>query len=353
MSVFENSAFDAHERVQFCHDPASGLHAIIAIHSTALGPAAGGARMWTYATEAEAVTDVLRLSQGMSYKNAMAGLKLGGGKAVIIKSPDFVESDALFEAFGGFVERMDGAYVTAEDVGMRVDIMEVISRRTRYVTGLPKKDGLAGGDPSPKTSWGIFKGIEAAVQFRLGRDDMRGLRVAVQGVGNVGYHLCRYLHEAGASLVVADIDEQRVARVVAEFGAEAGSLDDILFADVDVVAPCALGAILTEDSIPQLKAGIVAGGANNQLATPEDGQRLFDAGVLYAPDYVINAGGIINVASEYYGDADDDEVLRRVSAIGPRLTTIFKEADASDHPTNVVADEQARRIIAAAPGAPD
>lgn len=353
MSVFENSAFDAHERVQFCHDPASGLHAIIAIHSTALGPAAGGARMWTYATEAEAVTDVLRLSQGMSYKNAMAGLKLGGGKAVIIKSPDFVESDALFEAFGGFVERMDGAYVTAEDVGMRVDIMEVISRRTRYVTGLPKKDGQAGGDPSPKTSWGIFKGIEAAVQFRHQRDDMRGLRVAVQGVGNVGYHLCRYLHEAGASLVVADIDEQRVARVVDEFDAEAGSLGEILFADVDVVAPCALGAILTEDSIPQLKAGIVAGGANNQLATPEDGQRLFDAGVLYAPDYVINAGGIINVASEYYGDADDDEVVRRVSAIGPRLTTIFKEADASGRPTNVVADEQARRIIAESREAPD
>ena len=353
MSVFENPAFDAHERVQFCHDPASGLRAIIAIHSTVLGPAAGGARMWTYVTEVDAVTDVLRLSQGMSYKNAMAGLKLGGGKAVIIKSPDFVESDALFEAFGGFVEGLGGAYVTAEDVGMRVDIMEVIARRTRYVTGLPRKEGQAGGDPSPKTSWGIFKGIEAAVQFRHQRDDMRGLRVAVQGVGNVGYHLCRYLHEAGASLVVADIDEQRVARVVAEFGAEAGSLADILFADVDVVAPCALGAVLTEDSIPQLKTGIVAGGANNQLATPEDGQRLFDAGVLYAPDYVINAGGIINVASEYYGDADDDEVVRRVSAIGPRLTAIFKEADASSRPTNVVADEQARRIIAEASGAPD
>ncbi len=351
MSVFENPAFDAHERVQFCHDPKSGLHALIAIHSTALGPAAGGARMWSYATEADAVTDALRLSQGMSYKNAMAGLKLGGGKAVILKSPDFAESDALFEAFGEFVERMGGAYVTAEDVGMRVDIMEIIARRTRYVTGLPQREGQAGGDPSPKTSWGIFKGIEAAVRFKLRRDSLAGLRVAVQGVGNVGYHLCRYLHEAGASLIVADIDEQRVARVVTEFDAAAASLDSILFADVDVVAPCALGAILNAESIARLNAPIVAGGANNQLATHDDGQRLLDADILYAPDYVINAGGIINVASEFYGDADDDEVIRRVTAIGDRLTGIFEEARVSGRATNVVADEQARRIIAEAASA--
>ncbi len=353
MSVFDNPAFDAHERVQFCHDPESGLHALIAIHSTALGPAAGGARMWQYATEADAITDVLRLSQGMSYKNALAGLKLGGGKAVILKSADFVESDALFEAFGTFVEQMGGAYVTAEDVGMRVDIMEVIARRTRYVTGLPQREGQAGGDPSPKTSWGIFNGIEAAVSFKLKRDSVDGLRVAVQGVGNVGYHLCRYLHQAGARLVVADIDEARVARAVSEFDATAESLDSILYADVDVVAPCALGAILDADSIPRLKTPIVAGGANNQLATHADGQRLFDADILYAPDYVINAGGIINVASEYYGDADDDEVVRRVTAIGDRLTGIFAEARISGQPTNVVADEQARRIIAEAAGAAD
>ena len=353
MSVFDNPAFDAHERVQFCHDPESGLHALIAIHSTALGPAAGGARMWQYATEADAITDVLRLSQGMSYKNAMAGLKLGGGKAVILKSADFVESDALFEAFGSFVEQMGGAYVTAEDVGMRVDIMEIIARRTRYVTGLPQQAGQAGGDPSPKTSWGIFKGIEAAVRFKLNHDSVDGLRVAVQGVGNVGYHLCRYLHEAGAKLVVADIDEARVARAVSEFDATAESLDSILYADVDVVAPCALGAILNADSIERLSTPIVAGGANNQLATHDDGQRLFDADILYAPDYVINAGGIINVASEYYGDADDDEVVRRVTAIGDRLTGIFEEASASGRPTNVVADEQARRIIAEAASAAD
>ena len=353
MSVFDNAAWAQHERVLHCSDPVSGLRAIIAVHSTALGPAAGGCRFWHYEDDTAALTDVLRLSQGMSYKNAMAGLKLGGGKAVILKSADFVESDSLFEAFGAFVEQLGGAYVTAEDVGMRVDIMEIIARRTRYVTGLPQRAGQAGGDPSPKTSWGIFKGIEAAVRFKLKRGSVDGLRVAVQGVGNVGYHLCRYLHEAGARLVVADIDEARVARTVSEFNATAESLDSILFADADVVAPCALGAILNADSIPRLKAPIVAGGANNQLAMHEDGQRLFDADILYAPDYVINAGGIINVASEYYGDANDDEVISRVTAIGDRLTGIFEEATSSGRPTNVVADEQARRIIAEAATAAD
>ncbi|MDX1482132.1 MAG: Glu/Leu/Phe/Val dehydrogenase dimerization domain-containing protein [Woeseiaceae bacterium] len=345
MSTFENPAFDGHERVQFCHDAASGLMAIIAIHSTALGPAAGGCRLWSYENDDAALTDVLRLSQGMSFKNAMAGLKLGGGKAVILKSPDYVENEALFEAFGDFVDCLRGDYITAEDVGMRVEIMEIIARRTRFVSGLPQRDGRAGGDPSPKTGWGIFKGIEAAVRFAFERDSIEGLTVAVQGVGNVGYHLCRYLHEAGASLRVADMDPQRVQRVVDEFGADAVGLEDILFEDVDVVAPCALGAILNEDSIPKLRATIVAGGANNQLATAQDGERLRQAGVLYAPDYVINAGGIINVASEYYGDADDDEVLRRVSEIGPRLYGIFQEAKSTGRPTNVVADSQARRII--------
>ncbi|MEM9209182.1 MAG: Glu/Leu/Phe/Val dehydrogenase dimerization domain-containing protein, partial [Pseudomonadota bacterium] len=345
MSVFDNPAFDAHERVQFCHDPASGLRAIVAIHSTVLGPAAGGARMWRYASEADAVTDVLRLSQGMSYKNAMAGLKLGGGKAVILKSEDFSESPDVFEAFGDFVDKLGGAYVTAEDVGMRVDIMEIIARRTRYVTGLPQQADQAGGDPSPKTSWGIFKGIEAAVRFKLKRDGVEGLRVAVQGVGNVGYHLCRYLHEAGATLTVADIDRQRVDRAVDEFGASTAPLDSVLFSEVDVIAPCALGAVLNARTIPRVRAPIIAGGANNQLATVDDGQRLFDAGILYAPDYVINAGGIINVASEYYGDADDAEVLRRVSAIGERLAGIFAAAADAGRPTNVVADKQARGII--------
>jgi len=348
MAAFDNPAFDDHERVVFCRDAATGLKAIIAIHSTALGPAAGGCRLWNYATDDAALTDVLRLSRGMSYKNAMAGLKFGGGKAVIIKTPEFSGSESLYERFGDFVEKLGGDYVTAEDVGMSVSIMQVIARRTKFVSGLPPQEGHAGGDPSPKTAWGIYKGIEAAARFKLGRDSIDGLRVAIQGVGNVGYYLCRYLSQAGARLIVADIDPARVQRVRDEFGATAAGLDDILYQDVDVVSPCALGAILTEDSIPKIRAAIVAGGANNQLATDQDGQRLSDAGILYAPDYVINGGGIINVASEYYDDADDDEVTRRVSAIGDRLTGIFEKAAATGQPTNVVADAQARSIIAAA-----
>lgn len=348
MAAFENSAFDNHERVVFCNDKKSGLKAIIAIHSTTLGPAAGGCRLWSYESDDAALTDVLRLSQGMSYKNAMAGLNFGGGKAVIMKTPDFDGSDALYEKFGEFVDQLQGDYVTAEDVGMSVSIMQTIGRSTKYVSGLPPKEGRAGGDPSPKTSWGIFKGIDAAVRFKLGRENVEDLTVAVQGVGHVGYYLSKYLSEAGAKLVVADIDEQRVRRVCDEFGAVASSLDDILFESVDVVAPCALGAILSEHSIPRLRTEIVAGGANNQLAVGADGQRLSDAGILYAPDYVINGGGIINVSSEYYGDLDEEEVMESVARIGPRLTGIFEEAAATGKPTNVIADTMAQKIIAAA-----
>ena len=314
MTVFSNPAFDNHERVLFCRDEATGLCAIIAIHSTALGPAAGGTRLWTYASDDDALYDVLRLSQGMSYKNAMAGLRFGGGKAVIMQTAGFEASDALFERFGEFVDTLGGDYITAEDVGMSVEIMETIARRTRYVSGLPLKSGKAGGDPSPKTAWGIYCGIQAAVKARLGRDDLHGIRVGVQGVGHVGYYLCRLLHAAGATLLVSDLDESRVDR----------ACDDVL-------APCALGAVLHEGSIPGIRARIIAGGANNQLRSPEDGRRLADAGILYAPDYVINAGGIINVACEYFGDVDDAGVtelvagaqdhrgcrLRRLSGRGP------------------------------------
>ncbi|ANO51861.1 Leu/Phe/Val dehydrogenase [Woeseia oceani] len=348
MSAFSNPAFDNHEQVTFCRDAATGLSAIIAIHSTALGPAAGGCRLWSYASDTEALYDVLRLSRGMSYKNAMADLRFGGGKAVILKTADFQGTDALYEKFGDFVDAFHGRYVTAEDVGMSVAVMEKIARRTRFVSGLPKKAGHAGGDPSPKTAFGIFKGIEAAVKFRLGNDTLRGLTVAVQGVGNVGYFLCAYLAKAGARLIVADIDQARINRVVDEFGAKPVALDEILFQDVDVVAPCALGAVLNEQSIPIIKSTIVAGGANNQLQTDADGRRLLEAGILYAPDYVINGGGIINVASEFYGDVDEDEVMNRVAAIGPRLTGIFQEARDSGLPTNEIADNQARRKIAQA-----
>jgi leucine dehydrogenase len=332
--------------VLFCRDEPTGLCAIIAIHSTALGPAAGGTRLWAYANDDEALYDVLRLSQGMSYKNAMAGLKFGGGKAVILKTADFDASDALFERFGEFVETLGGDYVTAEDVGMSVEIMTTIARGTRYVSGLPLQSGKAGGDPSPKTAYGIYRGIQAAVQARLGRDNLEGLRVAVQGAGHVGYYLCKLLHDAGATLMVSDLDETRVDRVCAEFGAERVGSADILSADVDVLAPCALGAILHEESIPVIKARIIAGGANNQLRSPEDGQRLADAGILYAPDYVINAGGIINVACEYFGDVDDAGVMDLVAQIGPRLAEIFEEAERTGEPTNVIADRKARKIIA-------
>ena len=346
MTASDDPAFDNHERVVFCRDAATGLNAIIAIHSTALGPAAGGCRLWNYQTEDAALHDVLRLSQGMSYKNAMAGLKFGGGKAVIMKTPEFDGSEALYEKFGEFVEELDGEYITAEDVGMSVSIMETVARRTRHVTGLPRTDGQAGGDPSPKTAFGVFSGIEAAVKFKLDRDDVCGLTVAVQGVGNVGFHLCRLLAGAGAKLIVADIDDARVEKVCDEFGATAAPLDEILSRDADVFAPCALGAILNEQSIPRLKVSIVAGGANNQLETDADGQRLSDAGILYAPDYVINGGGIINVASEYAGNVEDTEVDRLVAAIGPRLTRIFELAADSGKPTNVIADAQARKLIA-------
>jgi leucine dehydrogenase len=348
MAAFEDSAFDNHERVVFCHDAATGLKVIIAIHSTALGPAAGGTRLWSYASDDEALHDVLRLAQGMSYKNAMAGLKFGGGKAVMIKTPDFDGTDALYERYGEFIDQLNGEYVTAEDVGMSVDIMEKVARKTKYVAGLSTEGGKAGGDPSPKTSFGIFKGIESAVRFKLGNDSVDGLSVAVQGVGNVGYHLCRFLNEAGANLVVADIDQSRVQRVVDEFGATAVGLDDLVSQKVDILAPCALGAVINEQSIPAIRAVIVAGGANNQLESAADGQRLHDAGILYAPDYVINGGGIINVACEYYDDATDEEVWDRIAEIDSRLTGIFEESATSNRPTNEVADEQAKRIIAAA-----
>ena len=346
MTVFSNPGFDNHERVQIYRDEHTGLCAIIAIHSTALGPAAGGTRLWTYASDDDALYDVLRLSQGMSYKNAMAGLKFGGGKAVIMKMPGFDGSDALFERFGEFVDTLGGDYITAEDVGMSEEIMATIARKTRHVSGLPLQSGKAGGDPSPKTAYGLCCGIRSAVKIGLGREGLDGVRVAVQGVGNVGYHLCKLLHAAGATLLVSDLDETRVDRVCGEFGAERVSSAEILHADADVLAPCALGAVLHEESIPRIRARIIAGGANNQLRSPEDGQRLADAGILYAPDYVINAGGIINVACEYFGGVDDAGVTDLVAQIGPRLTAIFEEAARTGEPTNVIADRQARKIIA-------
>src|SRR5580700_7506980 len=269
MEIFDMPEFDGHEHVVFGHDAATSLRAIIAVHSTVLGPAAGGCRMWPYETTAQAVADVLRLSRGMSYKNALAGLPFGGGKAVIIGESRKAKTPELFEAFGRFVDSLGGRYVTAEDVGTTTADMANVAHATRHVAGLGAAPGAAGGDPGPKTARGVFLGLRAAVKFRLGRGDLEGLKVAVQGVGGVGYHLCA-----------------------------------LLAAEADVLSPCALGGVLNTQSIPQLRARIVAGAANNQLAHGQDGVALQNAGILYAPDYVINAGGIISVAREYYGGTE-------------------------------------------------
>jgi leucine dehydrogenase len=350
MPVFDHADFDQHESLQFVQDPKSGLKAIIAIHSTALGPAAGGCRHWQYATDADALTDALRLSRGMTYKNAVAGLEFGGGKAVILADDAAPKSPELFHAFGRAVEELGGKYITAEDVGCSVEDMRQVNEVTGYVSGLPRSGGNAGGDPSPLTALGVFLGIEAAVESRLGIDSLQGIRVAVQGVGHVGLHLCRLLHEAGAILTVSDVNRDNLQLSRDELPVTEIAPADLLYADVDVLAPCALGNILTSQTIPKLKARIVAGAANNQLATEADGARLADRDILYAPDYVINAGGIINVAREYYGGSSEEQVRTEIDGIPERLKLIFDEAKTSKQPTNIIADELARRIVASAAG---
>jgi leucine dehydrogenase len=345
MEIFDLREFDAHEQVVFGHDAATGMKAIIAIHSTTLGPAAGGCRMWPYPSTAEAVADVLRLSRGMSYKNALAGLRFGGGKAVIIADGRKAKSPELFEAFGRFVDSLGGRYVTAEDVGTTTADMESVARSTRYVAGLGRAPGEAGGDPGPKTALGVYLGIKAAVKFRLGRDALSGTSVAVQGVGGVGYHLCRMLAADGAQLCVADVRPAAVQRVVDEFRATPVPVEEVLAADVDVLSPCALGAILNAASFPRLRARVVAGAANNQLAQGQDGTALAAAGILYAPDYVINAGGIISVAREYYGGATEAQVIADIQGIPQRLTEIFERARRENRTTNAVADQMARECL--------
>jgi len=336
--------FDGHELVVFGHDVPTGLRAIIAIHSTVLGPAAGGCRMWPYAGTAEAVADVLRLSRGMSYKNAMAGLEFGGGKAVILADPR-KKTPELLEAFGRFVDSLAGRYVTAEDVGTTTADMTNVARATRFVAGLGRAPGEAGGDPGPKTALGVFLGIKAAVKFRLGRADLGGVTVALQGAGGVGYHLAGLLAAEGAQLRVADVRPAAVQRVCDEFRARAVPVEQVLFEDVDVLSPCALGAVLTAHSMPRLRARIVAGAANNQLAQGQDGGGLPAAGILYAPDYVINAGGIISVSREYRGGATEAQVIADIQAIPVRLTEIFERARRENRTTNAVADQMARERL--------
>ena len=342
--LFDHPDFDAHEAVHFVAEPA-GLRAIIAIHSTHRGPAAGGCRYWTYADDVAALTDALRLSRGMSYKNAMAGLPMGGGKGVVFKTADGPKPDALLEAFGAAIETLGGRYVTAEDVGMSDADMTVIARRTRHVSGLPVAGGAAGGNPGPSTAEGVFVGMRAAVRHRLKRESFAGVHVAIQGLGSVGSGVAERLAHAGARLTVADIDDARAGRLAATLGARHVGVDEIVRVAADVFSPNALGAVLDADTIAGLDVAIVAGAANNQLATPADGARINARGILYAPDYVINAGGIINVVAEYLGRGDAAAVAEQIAAIEPRLAAIFAAADATGQPTDAVADAEARRLI--------
>ena len=336
--------FDAHEALHFVTDEASGLRAIIALHSTHLGPAAGGTRMWHYANDADALTDALRLSRGMSYKNAMAGLPLGGGKAVLLAGPDRAKSPRMLAAFGRAVDSLSGKYVTAEDVGMSVADMIEVARQTKFVAGLPVDSGV-GGDPGPHTSLGVFLGIKAAVKRALGKDSLSGLHLALQGAGSVAGGVARHAAAEGARLSVADVDQGRVEALAHLCGATVVDPTDIMSIEADVFSPNALGAILDETSIAALNAPIVAGGANNQLKTDADGQRLMDRGILYAPDYVINAGGIINVSTEYMADGCEDLVRTRIEAIPGRLEAIWAESAATGRNPAAVADAMAQKLI--------
>jgi leucine dehydrogenase len=337
--------FDAHEEIHFIDDERCGLKAIIAVHSTHLGPAAGGARFWHYAKDAEALTDALRLSRGMSYKNAMAGLPLGGGKSVILADQDRNKTPDLLHAFGKAVDHLGGRYVTAEDVGINVADMIEVARATKFVAGLPNSGGDVGGDPGPHTSLGVFLGIKAAVKRALGKDTLNGLRIAMQGAGSVATGVALHACAEGAKLTIADVDQAKAQKLADATNGKVVSPDQILSLEADVVSPNALGAILTEESIAELKAPIVAGGANNQLATPDDGQRLHRRGILYAPDYVINAGGIINVCTEYLGDGDASLVRQRIEGIPVRLEQIWAESAATGRDPAAVADAMAQRLI--------
>ena len=337
--------FDAHEALHLVTDAPSGLRAIIAMHSTHLGPAAGGTRFWHYADDSEALTDALRLSRGMSFKNAMAGLPLGGGKAVILADADRNKTPEMIAAFGKAVDRLGGNYITAEDVGMTVADMTAIARQTRFVAGLPVEGGEVGGDPGPHTALGVFLGIKAAVRQALGKDSLSGLHIAIQGAGSVAGGVARHAAGEGARLTIADVAAERAQNLAAETGAAIADPSAIMTIEADVFSPNALGAILTEQSIAALQAPIVAGAANNQLATPSDGGRLQARGILYAPDYVINAGGIINVSTEYLGDGGPDLVRSRIEAIPGRLEQIWAESEFSGLDPASVADSMARRLI--------
>jgi len=352
MPIFEHPEFDGHEQIAFGHDTATGLRAIVAIHDTTLGPAMGGCRIWPYASEAEAVTDALRLSRGMTQKSALAGLALGGGKAVIIGDPQRHKTPELMRAMGRVIDNLGGRYVTAEDSGMSVADLRVLNETTPHVVGITndrRADGSAhDGDPSPATADGVYRGIRASVRARLGRSELRGIRVAIQGAaGSVGQRLARHLAADGARLTLADIHSDASQALANELDASVVKPEAITAVPADVFSPCALGATINPPTRPQLRCSIVAGAANNQLASPDDGIALWQAGILYAPDFVINAGGIIDVGAQYYG-YDPADVDSRVAGIEDTLTTIFERAYRDDVPPETIAKELAdERLIAA------
>ena len=321
------------------------MRAIIAVHNTKFGPGGGGTRFWSYENDADALTDVLRLSRAMSYKNAMAGLPLGGGKGVILKPHEQFDRKALFESYGRAIEKVGGQYITAEDVGVSPDDMRIIKGQTDFVAGLDEGSS-ASGDPSPVTARGVFYGLQTAIKHRLNKDNFADLSVAVQGLGHVGYALCQHLHYAGAKLIVTDINKGVLEKAKSEFDAIVVRPQDIHAQDVDVYAPCALGGAINESTIGDIKATIVGGAANNQLKTSEMGGVLRKRGILYCPDYVINAGGIINVAAEVSGKYDPDWVEIKVSGIRDTLQLIFDRADSKQDSTADVADEMARERLA-------
>jgi leucine dehydrogenase len=342
--LFETLSHTAHEQVVFCHNKDAGLKAIIAIHNTVLGPALGGTRMWPYATEQEAIDDVLRLSRGMTYKAAVSGLNLGGGKAVIIGNPATDKSEALFRAFGRFVNSLNGRYITAEDVGIDVNDMEYVLKETEFVTGVHQVHG-GSGDPSPFTAYGTLQGLMAALNVKFGNEDVGKYSYAVQGVGHVGIEFVKLLREQGAKVFVTDINEESVRRAVDEYGCEAVGLDEIYDVDADVYSPTALGGTVNEKTLPRLKCKVICGAANNQLATDEIGDELEKRGMLYAPDYAVNAGGLMNVSIEFDG-YNRERAMRMMRGIYYNLGKIFQIAKRDGIPTYKAADRMAEERIA-------
>ncbi|XOZ32839.1 Glu/Leu/Phe/Val family dehydrogenase [Halomonadaceae bacterium KBTZ08] len=344
MSIFSHQEFDNHEHLSFFTDPETGLRAIVAVHNTNRGPALGGCRMFPYASDEEALRDVLRLSRGMTYKSALANLDLGGGKSVIIGDPREHKSEALMATMGRCLEKLGGHYIAAEDSGTSVPDLKVMGHHTQYVAGIKERQGIDGtpcnGDPSPATAYGAFIGIQTAVRHQLGRDSLEGINIAVQGIGNVGFRLARHLHNAGARLWVHDIHQENMDRAVAELNATPADSEEILYLPVDVLAPCAMGAVLNDQSIDRIQANIVAGAANNQLARPEHDAALHQRGILYAPDFVINAGGIIDVFYERQ-QPEPETVRQHVESIGDTLAEIFTRSARDAQPTGTIANQLA------------